>query len=136
MSWLFIAEALPNNLALSNAKYFLICFKVWSLHSAVRHEFSICFIKFRNLSIVILSKCTPSDSLISINPVFRLYLNWSFSRKIINWNVPGFVLSDLILNQWRVFFIFCAEAYSGFYQASKKEYFAKIVNSYMARCVS
>ena len=39
-------------------KYCLISLKVWSLYWALRHKFSICFLKFKALSIVIPSNST------------------------------------------------------------------------------
>ena len=83
-------------MALSNVKYFLIHLKAWSLYWAMRRSFSISFFKFKALSIVILSNSTSSDSLIVIDPIFRLYLKRFFFPSIINWTFPGFAFGELI----------------------------------------
>ena len=64
-----------------------------------KHKFSICSLKFKALSIVIPSNSTSSDAFVVIDPIFRLYFKQFFFPSIINWNFPGFVFSELILNQ-------------------------------------
>ena len=102
LNWLSM-KTLPNSLALSNVNYFLIRLKAWSFYWAVRHRFSICFLKFKAVSIVILSNSTLSGSLTVIDRMFRLNSKQFFFPSILTWNFPGFALSELILNQWRRF---------------------------------
>ena len=87
---------------------FPICYKAWNLYSTVQHKFSRWFLKFKALSILISSNSTSSYSLIVTDPIFRLYFKQFFFPSIINWNFPGFALSDLILNQYRRFHISCS----------------------------
>ena len=95
------------SLALLYFKYFLIRIKAWRMYS--RHIFPIFCLKFRVLSIVILANSASSDSLMLINPTFRLNLKYFFHPKIINQNFLGLrQLIELILNQQRRFFILCS----------------------------
>ena len=97
------------SLALLYFKYFLIRIKAWRMYSAVRHIFPIFCLKFRVLSIVILANSASSDSLMLIDPTFRLNLKYFFHPKIINQNFLGLrQLIELILNQQRRFFILCS----------------------------
>ena len=98
LNWLSM-KTLPNSLALSNVNYFLIRLKAWSFYWAVRHRFSICFLKFKAVSIVILSNSTLSGSLTVIDRIFRLYSKQFFFPSILNWNFPGFALSELIMKK-------------------------------------
>ena len=94
------------------------------MYSAVRHIFPIFCLKFRVLSIVILANSASSDSLMLIDPTFRLNLKYFFHPKIINQNFLGLrQLIELILNQQRRFFILCS-----FYTKPKVVWCQKCLN--------
>ena len=74
-------KALPNGLALSNAKYLLIYLKVCEaciLGSAT--NFQYVFLKFKAFSIVIYSNSTSLDSLIVVDRIFRLFQTIAFPK--------------------------------------------------------
>ena len=71
----------------------------------------MCFLKLKQLSIVIPSNSTWSDFSTLIDPTVRQYFGRPDFLKIINWNFPGFPLSRFKLNHLKRIFISCSRLY-------------------------
>ena len=98
LNWLSI-KALPNSLALSSFKYFLIALQAWCLTGQCGINFWYVFDNLR-LSIVIPSNWISTDTLTIIDPIFRLYFKRFFFPSTIHWTFPGFALMSSFKLIW------------------------------------
>ena len=98
LNWLSI-KALPNSLALSSFKYFLIALQAWCLTGQCGINFWYVFDNLR-LSIVIPSNWISTDTLTIIDPIFRLCFKRFFFPSTINWTFPGFALMSSFKLIW------------------------------------
>ena len=102
LNWLFM-KTLTRILASSTVKNLRILRRAWILNEAFLHSFSMCFLNFSWLSMAIPRSSISLELLIFFPLIFKAKGVFCFSSRIINWNLLGFIFSELAWNQLSTF---------------------------------